>query len=272
MYSGITLRPFRRFDAWFGAHQKIDRVARKHLGELLRDRQAFPSSKQIIRFEGINGPDGIKRKDTGNEPWHFIDPFDKADKQLLEAIKDHSKELTIALRTQNSVRAAFEAAWLSHAIVDGLTPAHHYPYQEELLKLRGGKPIEERTKTHEQVFMPGDTMGKFISNNWKMWGDRGLLATHFAFEWGVTVILMPLHLRQAMPTGEDIELLRQEGFPRVFRERLDQIAEFHLYDQFMKSGWTPKLAQLVRKQLVPLIISTVTLAWYEAADKAAGAA
>jgi hypothetical protein len=120
----------KHFDAWFGAHQKIDRVARDHLGLILAKDSIFPSRKAIIKFEGIDGPDGIKRKTPAqDELWHFIDPHDESDRQIVGILEDNYRGLVKALREGNETRAAFEAAWLAHGIVDGLTPAHHYPYE-----------------------------------------------------------------------------------------------------------------------------------------------
>jgi hypothetical protein len=59
MYSGTTLTPIS--GRLFGAHQKIDRVARKSF-ESLTPKAEFPAIKEILHFEGVNGPDAIKRK------------------------------------------------------------------------------------------------------------------------------------------------------------------------------------------------------------------
>src|SRR4051812_35123169 len=139
MYSGSTLTNFSGLI--MGAHQKIDRIARNHL-ERLAPASSFPRKKTILHFEGNNGPDGIKRKSPAkNEPWHYIQPFDSEDKGLIKIIEDHYASLVSALKKGDDVGAAFEAAWLSHAIVDGLTPAHHYPYEEKLVELRNGDGI-----------------------------------------------------------------------------------------------------------------------------------
>src|ERR1700743_791360 len=180
MYSGTTLKGSKHFDAWFGAHQKIDRVARQNLDTLLPETKVvLPTWRKITRVEGIDGPDGIKRKNPGGEePWHFYDPGGDDNERILADIRGHYAGLVVALRANNDTRAAFEAAWLAHAIVDGLTPAHHYPYEEELAKLRGAGR-ETRDSVKEQVLLPGKTLPKRLSNNWRMWGDKGLAATHF---------------------------------------------------------------------------------------------
>lgn len=268
MNSGTVLTQFKYFDAWFGAHQKIDRVARRNLAELIKRSDSFPTNKAIRKFEGVNGPDGIKVKAlTDQEPWHFYDPFDPSDKKILNIIEDHFQELVQALRTHNKVRSSFEAAWLAHAVVDGLTPAHHYPYKEELKKLHGGESKESKSIKLKLV-IPGETLSKRVHNNWKMWGDKGLVASHLAFEMGIAAMIIPLRFQSSYPSADDIKELQSKGFIELFRQRATQIAGMHMYEAFCKSGWTPKLAKQVRRELMPPIINAVTLTWYAAVLKA----
>ncbi len=80
------------------AHKKINLGASKHLGMLVDD-QIFPSFQQIMKFEGKNGPDGVKQKSPGkDEPWHYYDPFDEDDSQLLGIVEEHLISLTKELR------------------------------------------------------------------------------------------------------------------------------------------------------------------------------
>ena len=270
MYAGSTLVMLKYFDAWFGAHQKIDRTAHRHLRAILSDTAIyFPSALQINRFEGRNGPDGIKRKTPArDEPWHFYNPADPHDDKVIIIIEEHQQELVIALREQNEVRAAFEAAWMAHAIVDGLTPAHHYPYEEELLKLRGqGK--ETRTSVKEQLLIPGKTLPKMVHNNWKFWGDKGLLATHFAFEWGIAIMATPLRLNRSRPSKHELDEILEQGVGPVFLRLAAEINSFDMYSEFYKSGWTPRLAKIARQELLPRIVNAVTIAWYAASIEAA---
>jgi hypothetical protein len=264
MYSGTTLTPVS--GRILGAHQKFDRVARRHLKLLLAEYDnIFPEIKEILRFEGRNGPDGIKRKSPAqNEPWHYINPFDEADSELHVIIKDHYNALVSALMAQNNTKAAFEAAWLAHAIVDGLTPAHHYPYESELQKLRGDQGRETRDTIMRKVIMPGSKPSEQMRNNWKMWGPKGLLSTHGMFEFGVATIVAPLKLRRAFPDKTALEALRKKDIVKIFHETSKEIAAMDLYVKYYKTGWTPKLARKVRRNLAPLIVQVITLAWYSA--------
>lgn len=255
-----------------GAHQKIDRIARRQLSYLSANAdKEFPTIKTILHFEGRNGPDGIKTKSPAkDEPWHYYQPFDEADTKLTEQIEDHYRNLVAALVDHDKVVAGFEAAWLAHAVVDGLTPAHHYPYEQKLGELRGGRDKESRVTYRDKLLMPGSTNREALANNWKMWGPKGLLTTHIAFEWGVSSILVPMRIgRRAQPTADEVKEMHRmpaaEYFTRVARE----VAAYDLYEEFYRKGWTAKLARTVRQQLVPTVIKAVTLIWYKAVCDAA---
>lgn len=263
MYSGTTLTKYS--GRVLGAHQKINRISRKHLDRLLPNALLFPSTRQILYFEGKNGPDGIKRKSPAkDEPWHYFNPFKDDDTQLMRLIEDHYKQLILELQAGNRERSAFEAAWLAHALVDGLTPAHHFPYEEKLKELRGGRGIESRTTIKEKLLMHGATPLQKLLNNWKMWGSKGLMTTHGTFELGVASLIAPLSFLDALPTQTDLTLLKKVGIIEIFKRTAREIAVLDLYTRYYEKGWTPKLAYEIRHKLGPAIVQTVTLAWYGA--------
>ncbi len=266
MYSGSTLTKYS--GRVLGAHQKIDRIARRHVARMSSHADLFPAIRQILIFEGAGGPDAIKRKSPAkDEPWHYIDPFDEADVQLYELISYHYKLLVTNLKEQNQERAAFEASWLAHAIVDGLTPAHHYPYEEKLSELRGGMSKESRTNYREKLVMHGDGPLDRVKNNWKMWGPKGLFITHLAFEWGVATTLASMSSKTGTPTPEHMQKVLDEGIESWFRTTMQEIAKLDLYGTFYEHGWTRPLATDIKHQLVPRIIEAVALSWYCALEE-----
>lgn len=245
-----------------GAHQKIDRVSRRHLATITGDGHLFPSIKNILHFEGKNGPDAIKRKSPSkDEPWHFFNPFDESDTKLTELIGEHYKSLVKQLKDGNRERASFEAAWLAHALVDGLTPAHHYPYEEKLSELRG-ESSGTRSSFKKKVIMPGQNRREKFKNNWKYWGAKGLFTNHYMFEWGVAGIIKPLNFKDAIPTKEDMKTINRIGVVEWFRRTAKEIAVLDMYERYSKRGWTARLTVDVRQKLAPAIIKTVTLSWY----------
>lgn len=263
MWSGWLLT--NHSGAILGVHQRIDRVSRRFLNDLVSSSESFPSSKHILHFEGKNGPDGIKAKSPGvDEPWHYYDPFDPEDSQLIDLVDDHYKLLVAALKKRDMHKVSFEAAWLSHALVDGLTPAHHFPYEQELAKLREGKAKESRTSIFKKAIMPGKTKFRLIRNNWKMWGPKGLLISHGFYEFGVGFIMAPMRFHLCSPTVYDVKNLHEIGLIEYFKRAAREVAMLNMYENYCRTGWTAKLARQTRDDLVPILIKTVTLAWYSA--------
>jgi hypothetical protein len=254
----------------FHAHQKLDRVAHKHLLRLLPDKQSFPAITQVLGFEGPQGPDGAKLKRLKNgQPWHFVDPRDANDTDLHEQIRMHYDGLVQALRQNDDIRAAFEASWMAHALVDGLTPAHHFPYEAELSRLRGGEARHTRKGLAGRLYVKGDTLNKSVLQSLKLVGPKGLLTTHAMFEAGAYAIIAPLRLRRALPSQSDIDNIKAEGVVSVFKKMAREVADLNLYERFYELGWTRPVGRDVRRELAPRMVRMITLAWYAACNEAA---
>jgi hypothetical protein len=263
MYSGTTITKFS--GRIFGAHQKFNSVARRQLYKLGVPKDTFPSINKILHFEGKNGPDAIKRKSPAkDEPWHYFNPFDDKDTQLIDMIQGHYNQLVKDLKNGNMERVAFEAAWLAHALVDGLTPAHHYPYERTLTELRGGN-IHSRTTIKEKLIIQAETTKEKLKKNWKVWGPKGLMTSHGLFELGIATLIKPLTFSESLPTKRDRNEFAKLGITEWFKRSAREVAVLDIYSDYIKNGWTPKLAWQVRHKLGPIIVQTVTLAWYQAA-------
>ncbi len=268
MYAGTTFR--KDSGSIVGVHQKIDRVARRLLKKHLTHTTNFPGINQILHFEGNNGPDAIKRKSPSkDEPWHYIDPSKPDDRALVGLISDHIYNLTEALRSDNEQRAAFEAAWLAHAVVDGLTPAHHYPLNDKIEEL-WGKPHHERTTIADKNIIRGNGSLDTLSKNWQYWGVGGVFTAHLSFELGIASTIATQTFSNIDPIPAEFRRVEQEGFEAVFMKMLYRIDALKMYDEFGANGWTHSLATQTRDILIPEIMRTVCLAWYYAAYLAGG--
>lgn len=247
-----------------GVHQRIDRLAHKALSERIAKKVHFPTIPQVIHFEGLNGPDGIKRKSPSqDEPWHHVNPDDPNDTGLYDLIEDHIHNLTAALQAANTERASFEAAWLAHAVTDGLTPAHHDDLSGKIEDL-WGKAHHERDSVKDKAWIRGVNRRDMLRKNWEYWGKGGIFTKHFMFEWGVATSIMSLKFDDTLVSGDDFIRLEAHGFKAVFYEALQKIAAMRMYDEFGKKGWNRHLATETRRVLIPEIVKAVTLAWYQA--------
>lgn len=269
MYSFGPLPKVGKSGRIIGAHQKIDRVARRHFEQYISRGVKFPDIDSILHFEGINGPDGIKLKSPGvDEPWHFINPKDTDDTKLLEYIDNHLNNLEKSLHDRDMIRAGFEAAWLAHAVVDGLTPAHQMAESETLRILR--EEAAEKKTLRSKLIIPGDGSGRqLVKNNWEHWGAGGTMTTHTMFEAGVATTIKTLKFENAKPSSNDIVRLKKEGFAKLYLEAVHAVAALDMYTLYKRRGWTRRIASMTRTQLMPIIINTVILAWYAAYSKAA---
>jgi len=262
MYSGTTFG--KRSGNLIGVHQRIDRLARRRLTALLNPKVTFPTMAEILHFEGDNGPDGIKRKSPSvDEPWHFIDPEKLDDKALVEVIEDHRINLARALKKNDQHRAAFEAAWMAHAVVDGLTPAHHVPLGDMIEELFG-KPHYERSSVRDKNVIKGHNRRDTLSKNWSYWGNKGIFMTHLSFELGIATAILGARFDKNLINEKDLRELNEKGYKIVFRSILDEVVSLKTYERYMKKGWTSGLGRTVKTRLIPLITKAVILGWYSA--------
>lgn len=254
MYAGFvtTKHVIKRL----GIHQRFDIAAYTMVESYFRPG-SFPAVKQILHFEGINGPDGLKVKSPGQaDPSHFYDPLhDKG--ELPVHIAGHYRGLVEALTERDMVRAAFESSWLAHYVVDGLTPAHHQLLEDEIARICGGQvPLKGIVK----YVASGE--GKFdsLKKNWAIWGGKGIFATHQNFEVGIAVALLG---RPGKTRLDDAKLARARriGLLPFFKEEARQTAKLGVYERFQEKGWTGEMAGIVKNQIAPQATQAVGIAW-----------
>lgn len=261
----------KHVDSWLGTHQKLNRMAYRamrryvllHQDELKANLMLsrFPDIKQVQHFEGINGPDGIKLKAPGQaEMPHFFQPYGDDDQPILSLLIEHENELKKALVKGNQERSAFEASWLAHALVDGLTPAHHYPYEEELEKLRGEGGGTRNTKT-KKLLIKGENRRDTLRKSWRFLGAKGLLSTHMGFEGGVAGVVLPLRTTRIMPSSLEVEFAKRHGLIEAFRVAAQSVADMELYERYYQNGWTISIARDVRDQLIPPMVKLIAISW-----------
>lgn len=289
-----------------GTHQKLDQAARRSLAKVLPRGKYFPSEKEILHFEGSRGPDGLKRKSPGiDEPSHMmatsdlvreqdeendtlsseqtssqheldttsdlaVDEIDHSnldERSVVTMILDHRWNLVKALKDNNQVRAAFEAAWMAHMLTDGLTPAHHFPLSQVKDELMTDKEIMRVFGQPIKGVIRGRNMLETMRNNWLFWGAGGHMSKHIAYEYGVLMIATPLSPRylevELRPT--DLQELDTE---KMFRQALERVQKLGQYSRFLENGWTTELAMEVKEVLLPEIIRAIALGWYSAAVEA----
>jgi len=269
MYSTTTLVKNSKLSGKLvGTHQLLDKAAHKVLLKHLPHGRFFPSSKEILQFEGARGPDGLKRKSPDeDDPSHMFGDHDGA--ELWQQIADHRYNLVQALKKHDRTRAAFEAAWMAHKITDSLTPAHHFPLSEAKEELMSNKEFVKIFGEPIKGIMHGRSALETARNNWLYWGAGGYMSKHVGYEYGVAVIAAALPQRAIMPHVNPEEFCLVEP-KKVLYEAINRLQLAAMYDQFRKDGWTVDLAMATKNQLLPEIVRAIALLWYSAAEEAYG--
>ncbi|HEX7259795.1 MAG TPA: hypothetical protein VF272_02585 [Candidatus Saccharimonadia bacterium] len=256
MYSGFITS--KRIVPAVGVHQRFNAASYRMIAPYFAEG-TFPTLKQLMHFEGMNGPDGLKVKSPGHhDPGHLYNPETGAG-DIPRLITDHYRNLVSALRSKDLVRAGFDAAWLAHYICDGLTPAHHFPLNENVAKQsEHSKRIPKRYKY--TVIVPGINFFDTIRRSWAVWGGKGLLTTHFNFEVGVAAALVGFRLKADL-NHEQLAKARSVSLLPFFKSEAQSIAELEMYKSFYVSGWNSELARMVKNRLAPQIVQTIAIAW-----------
>lgn len=264
MYSFGPIPKLKKSGRLVGTHQQIDRVARRSLALLIGGSNNFPTIQQILHFEGIRGPDGVKLRSPGvDEPHHFINPSAPHEGDLLHLIHSHIENLAAALRDDNQERAAFEAAWLAHAVTDGLTPAHQVPYQEMIEELRGNRKLKHQT-VKDKIIIKGNTPKDTIKNSWYYWGPKGILTSHTLFEGGVASVVRGRRMRVIRLNADRLLAPHASSYESYYIKSVKAVAALDMYNSFKRAGWTEALARQTIESLIPIIVEAVVQAWYVA--------
>ncbi len=241
-----------------GIHQRLDGAAYKMIQPYL-PRGQFPTLKQLIHFEGYNGPDGLKSKsglkyktkDDPN-PSHLYDPIRDTGEIPLH-ISSHYAALVANLVAGDLIRTAFEASWMAHYIGDGLTPAHHWPLEDKIAEAAA------HTAPALTAADPAKLAGA-IRKNWAIWGAKGHMTTHFNFELGIAFALLIFPIKAEFSEHE-LALARELGPVDYFKTEARTIAGLDLYHRFYREGWTNDLAVTVKNILAPRVARTIGIIW-----------
>ena len=250
MYSGFISKTHTV--SILGIHQRFD-MAAYHMIEQYLPKQAFPELKDILHFEGYNGPDGLKVKSRGShEPSHLYDPISDTGAVPMH-IEHHYNAMVEKLSRGDLVRAAFEASWMAHYIGDGMTPAHHFPLEEK---------VAQAAARATDGLKNGDVskFSSFLKKNWAIWGVKGHLSTHFNFEMGAALAMLVFPIR---PVFDEAELVRarQLGPVAYFKAEALDVANLHLYERFYHDGWTNEIAREVKNKIAPQAARAIGMIW-----------
>jgi hypothetical protein len=258
MYSYI---PLTKHFSPFGDHQRFNRLAYKQLRKILPD-DFFPDIKSILHYEGKRGPDGTKFGDESCVPDDFINPADALESSMMDRVMEHYQLLVDALKSHDKDQSSYQAAWLAHTLVDGLTPAHHIPYNEMLTELA---EHHKNRSSIGRMYIKGDSTRDTISRTNKLMGPKGMLMKHTLFEFGAALSMQFFQAR-------NVQILRGAGsrvsLPQFYAKAVGRVAKLNMYSRFEQTGFSLPLVVDSRRTLGPTMVEVVSTFWYHASQEA----
>lgn len=222
-----------------GTHQKFDREAYRLIRPALK-QGIFPMRREVLQFEGMGGPDGLKFKGKYKGD-HLWDPI-KEIGHMPVWIEVHYNNLVEAIREGDRIKAAFEAGFMAHYLTDSLTPAHHLSWKEAEAEYENSSKLRKK---------------------WLYYGRKGLMSSHVAFEAGVSSTISFGRLKTKFDT-DLYERVQSDGIQAVVKQESRTIAEHQLYRKFLEKGWNVAIARAVKRVVVPRIPQLIAAAWLSA--------
>jgi hypothetical protein len=241
-----------------GIHQRFDSAAYRMIERYVPLR-GFPTLKDIISFEGYNGPDGLKVKSPGvNEPSHLYDPIADVG-QVPGHIAGHYAGLVRSIKAGDRIRGAFEASWLAHYVCDGMTPAHHFPLED--------KVEEAAASARKEIAGDSSRFRAYMKKYWVIWGVKGHMSTHFYFESGIALALLTFPVR-ATYSDEEMAKAQRLGAVEYFKAESRNIAVLDIYNRFYREGWSPDVMADIKNKIAPLTARAIGMIWLLASVEA----
>jgi hypothetical protein len=250
MYSGFVTQT--KVIKRAGIHQRFDMAAYRMIKPYLP--AGFPTLKDIIHFEGYNGPDGLKVKNPNEaELSHLYDPATDTGEVPMH-VANHYQRMVECLKVGDPIRAAFEASWMAHFIGDGLTPAHHWPLEAKLYEAREAA-LDPALDTKDFARLMAHA-----KKHWVLWGSKGHYSTHFNFEMGVAFALIIVPIRATFDEAM-LAHARKLGPIEFFKEQAREVATLNLYQRFYREGWNNEIATIIKNQVAPVTAATIGYIW-----------
>ncbi len=229
MFSGVMGRKVTV--PLFSTHHLLNRLAYTLLPKTLEK----PSLEAIQHYSGHYGPDGDALRWTGKDSAHAYNP-DTGEGGALKETSKHLKKASIALGKKHLEQAAYHFAYVSHFIVDALTPAHHVGWKKQVI---GSHDWED----------PHWDYRKFSFN------------PHVQFELK-SALCLPWSMKRIVDRAYKMSLKPKE-IAGLMKEKVSEVHDKSLLSRFIKKE---DISYNLRRKLFPSMVTNITAAWGSVLD------
>ncbi|HOZ36509.1 MAG TPA: hypothetical protein PLR18_01615 [bacterium] len=196
----------------------------------------FIKLKDVYKYDGGYGPDRFWCRGERSTSEAYYNPSN-GEGGALKQVAEHYR-MTVA-RAARNLTWGKEFTWMSHFVVDALSPAHHFGQKRKTKKkYRDWDDPYFNYLTQMRSFKNKHPLFEGLTNFWQVFSGR----TDAYFE----------KLEQV--NGANIEIF--------MLNMIYKVREMKLYEEFVEKGWSRELWQKIKIKLLPQIEYALAAVWW----------
>ncbi len=197
--------------------------------------EKFIKLKEIFKYDGAYGPDRLWMKGERATSESYYNPMNGQGGALKQIIRHYSEAKE---RMINNLPWAKDFTWMSHFVVDVLSPSHHFGH-----KIKPRKKYRDWEDPYFHRINPASLRNRHMIfeamiNGWQIFG------------------------RRFKPKFEELEKIRGEEVSEFIRKTVDKVRALGLYEEFLERGFNRRLWHRVNEELIPKIDYALGVVWW----------
>ncbi|NMC51983.1 hypothetical protein GYA54_04715 [Candidatus Kuenenbacteria bacterium] len=237
MNSGVISSILSFPPAWlrWDSHSLIYYDTYRALQELKPEFGDFIKMKDVFKYDGAYGPDRLWMKGGRATSESYYNPETGqggALKQIYRQYRDAKERAMQNLPWEN------DFTWMSHFIVDALSPSHHFG--------RRVRPIKKYRDWEDPYY---------FANR-----PSSLKNRHMIFE--ATINFWQVFGKRQKPKFDRLEEIKSREVEAFIGAMAVKIKALGLYEEFLKNGFDRALWHRINKELIPKIEYALAVVWW----------
>ena len=200
------------------------------------DFVGFIKLKDIYKYDGGYGPDRLWCQGERSTSEAYFNP-ENGEGGALKQVAEHYRRTVV--RATRNLAWGKDFTWMSHFVVDALSPAHHFGKKRKTRKkYRDWEDPYFNYITQMKSFKNKHTFFEGLTNFWQVFSKREKVQ----FE----------KLEQV--NGDNIEIF--------MLNMIYKVREMKLYEEYVEKGWSRSLWRRIKTKLIPQIVYALAVVWW----------
>ncbi len=220
-----------RIDSHSLIYNQTYRVAVKHNPAFAQ----FIKLKDIYKYDGGYGPDRLWCRGERSTSESYFNPTN-GEGGALKQIAEHYRRTV--QRAAKNLAWGKDFTWMSHFVVDALSPAHHF-----------GTYRKARRKHHDWH----DPYFNYIDNM------KSPKNKHPFFEGLIN--FWQVFSKRETPVFDQLEMVDENKVEIFMLNMIFKVRELKIYEEYVERGWSRDLWRRIKTKLIPQIEYALAVVW-----------